>query len=135
MRTQSGGESPPIEHPAVAFRDERGSISDLVEHEGFDSASIITSTAGAVRGNHYHNDTYQVIYVLSGTLRLVTQMPGGVVTERTVNAGDLIRTPPAERHAFQATVDATLLVLTRGPRGGGNFESDTIRLSEPLIPR
>ena len=135
MQTEAGGESPLIEHPSVAYRDDRGSITDLVEHEAFDSASIITSTAGAVRGNHYHNDTYQVIYVLSGTLRLVTQMPGGAVTDRTIKAGDLIRTPPAERHAFEATADATLLVLTRGPRGGEDFETDTIRLSEPLIPR
>ena len=128
-------ESPPIEHPAVAYRDERGGITDLVAHEAFDSASIITSAAGSIRGNHYHRDTYQIIHVLSGTLRLVTQMPDGAITDRTVNAGDLIRTPPTERHAFQALVDATLLVLTRGPRGGETFESDTIRLSEPLIPR
>lgn len=135
MRIGAGHQSPPIEHPSVAYRDERGGITDLVEHEPFDSASIITSAAGSVRGNHYHNDTYQIIYVVSGTLRLVTQMPGGAIMDRLVNAGDLIRTPPAERHAFQAIADATMLVLTRGPRGGEGFESDTIRLSEPLIPR
>jgi quercetin dioxygenase-like cupin family protein len=88
-----------------------------------------------VRGNHYHNDTFQVIYLLAGRLRLVTQMPGQSVLTRIVEAGDLIRTPPVERHAVQALEDSTMLVLTRGPRAGRDYESDTLRLVEPLIDR
>ena len=38
-----------------------------------------------------------------------------------------------ERHAFQAIEDTTFLVLTRGPRGGENYETDTFRLDIPLI--
>ena len=116
------------------FRDARGEIIDLVEQEPFDSASLITTVAGAVRGNHYHLDTYQVTYVLSGRLRVVTQMPDAPVVTRIAEAGDLVRTRPSESHAVQSLTDSTMLVLTRGPRGGRNYESDTHRLTEPLIP-
>ena len=131
----SGDKSPDLGHPSVAFEDERGSIIDLVQGESFDAASMITTRAGGIRGNHYHNDTYQVIYLLAGSLRLVTQMPGQKVVTRIAKAGDLIRTPAVERHAVQALEDCTMVVLTRGPRAGSNYESDTLRLDDPLIKR
>ena len=131
----SSERSPDLEHPSVAFEDERGDIIDLVQGESFDAASMITTRAGGIRGNHYHNETYQVIYVLAGSMRLVTQMPGQRVVTRIAKAGDLIRTPPVERHAVQAIEDCTMVVLTRGPRAGDNYESDTLRLAEPLIKR
>jgi hypothetical protein len=46
----------------------------------------------------------------------------------------VVRTPPVEHHAVLALEDTDMLVFTRGPRSGENFESDTYRLSEPLIP-
>jgi len=115
--------------------DARGNIIDLVQGEPFDAASIISTLAGGIRGNHYHNETFQVIYVLTGSLRLVTQMPGHAAITPIAKAGDLIRTPPVERHAVQAIEDCTMVVLTRGPRAGNNYESDTLRLVDPLIKR
>jgi len=123
-----------VSHPEVAFADDRGTITDLIEQEAFDSASLITTTAGAVRGNHYHLETYQVIYVISGRLRVVTRLPGEEIVVHEADAGDLVRTPPAEHHAIQAVTDAAMFVLTRGPRGGQSYESDTFRLDDPLIP-
>jgi len=38
-----------------------------------------------------------------------------------------------EAHALQALEDTTMVVMTRGPRGGREYESDTFRLSELLI--
>jgi hypothetical protein len=39
---------------------------------------------------------------------------------------------PQEGHAFEALEDTTFLVLTRGPRGGENYEDDTFRLETSL---
>jgi hypothetical protein len=47
--------------------------------------------------------------------------------------GDLIVNRPLERHAFEAIDDCRMLVLTRGPRGGEDYEKDTFRLDAPLI--
>ena len=114
-------------------RDERGEIVDLVENEPFDSACWITTRAGAVRGNHYHLDTYQVTYVVGGRLRFISQMPGAEPVTLVAEGGDLVRTRPTESHAVEALSDSVMLVLTRGPRAGRNYESDTYRLDDPLI--
>jgi hypothetical protein len=60
-------------------------------------------------------------------------MPDEQPSEVVLETGDLIVNVPLERHAFEALEDSTMLVLTRGPRGGDNYESDTFRLDVPLI--
>jgi len=124
---------PTVSTPSIAFSDDRGTIIDLVEGELFEAASVITSRKGAIRGNHYHLKTTQVVYIVSGQLRVVTQMPDGVVASHIAKAGDLVRTPPVERHAFEALSDTTFVVLTHGPRSGSHYEDDTFRLARPLI--
>jgi oxalate decarboxylase/phosphoglucose isomerase-like protein (cupin superfamily) len=122
-----------VSRPSPAFRDQRGTITDLVQGEPFDAASIITSAKGSVRGNHYHRETLQIMFVIKGRVEIVTQMPGGPVRRSMAGAGDLVRTPPIERHAIVALEDTEVLVLTKGPRSGSDYESDTYRLEEPLI--
>ncbi|HUA53739.1 MAG TPA: cupin domain-containing protein [Candidatus Sulfotelmatobacter sp.] len=117
----------------VSFRDERGEIIDVLKKGVIEYVTIIRSRKGAVRANHFHKDTYQYVYVLEGSLRVVSQMPDEPVSEVRLEAGDLILNVPDERHAFEALSDTTFLVLTRGPRGGDDYERDTFRLDEPLI--
>ena len=113
-----------------AHTDERGTISDIVENVAITHATIITSKARAVRGNHYHRDTYQYLYMLQGRMRLTTRSRGGSIAAASVvlEPGDLAITGPGEEHAMRALEDTTFLVLSRGPRGGSDFESDTFRL-------
>lgn len=117
----------------VAFQDERGEIIDVLKEGHVEYATIIRSKKHAIRGNHYHKDTYQHLYVLEGKLRAVSQMPGEQPVEAVLVANDLIVNVPHERHAFEALEDTVFLVLTRGPRGGENYEDDTYRLDVPLI--
>jgi quercetin dioxygenase-like cupin family protein len=117
----------------VSFRDERGEIVDILTNDIVEYATLITSKKGAVRGNHYHRETYQHVYVLEGQLRLVTQVPGENPQTIILRRGDIVVNEPNERHAFEALEDTTFLVLTRGPRGGENYETDTYRLTDPLI--
>lgn len=117
-----------------SFSDERGQIIDILKKSVVEYATIITSRKGAVRANHYHKETFQYVYLMSGRMRVVAQMPGEQVSEVVLETGDLIVNVPLERHAFEALEDSTMLVLTRGPRGGDDYESDTFRLDVPLIP-
>ena len=50
------------------FKDSRGSITDIVEQLNFNGATIISSKAGSVRGNHFHKQSVQHIYLLSGKM-------------------------------------------------------------------
>jgi quercetin dioxygenase-like cupin family protein len=117
------------------FNDTRGSITDIIENQNFDAATIITCQPGAVRGNHYHKDTLQYIYMLSGHILYRTRLPDGRVIDSELKAGDLIVSEEMEAHAMEARELSTFLVLTRGPRQGGNYESDTFRLEQPLIEK
>ena len=39
-------------------------ITDIIVKERIDYVTIITNKKGAVRGNHYHKETIQFLYVL-----------------------------------------------------------------------
>jgi quercetin dioxygenase-like cupin family protein len=117
-----------VTRPMPAFVDARGSITDLVQGEQIEAATLITTKAGAVRGNHWHAETIQWMYIVAGRLRYTAEVPGKRREVRDVTAGDLIVNEPMERHAMRALEDTTFLVLTRGPRSGADFESDTHRL-------
>jgi quercetin dioxygenase-like cupin family protein len=108
---------------AKSFSDERGTIEDILDGP-LDSVTKIFTKAGAVRGNHLHAHTTQWVYVVSGRLRTAT--PGQQVVWYP---GALIEEPPGVPHAWRAEEDTVVLVLTRGPRSGENYESDTIRLA------
>lgn len=116
----------------VAFSDHRGEISDLIENENINAITRITIRQGAVRGNHYHKETWQWNYVVSGKMKLVTQMPNEERQEAILSPGDLAVTGPYEHHALVGVEDCEVLVFTKGPRGGKEYESDTFRLEEPL---
>jgi quercetin dioxygenase-like cupin family protein len=122
-----------VERISPIFSDARGDIIDILRNTAVEYATIITSKRGAVRANHYHKETYQYVYMLEGRMRVVSQMPDESREEVILEKGDLIVNTPLEHHAFEAVDDCTMLVLTRGPRGGEDYEKDTYRLATPLI--
>ncbi len=115
-----------------AYTDERGIITDLLQDETINAVTIISFAEGAVRANHYHKETFQWNYVLSGSIKIVTQLPNQEKVETLMNSGDFVVTVPNENHALTAVEQSELLVLTKGPRGGDNYENDTFRLNTPL---
>jgi quercetin dioxygenase-like cupin family protein len=123
-----GEETGGVRRIEVAFADERGTIADILDGDAVNSVTIITSRAGAVRGNHYHQVSRQYVYVVSGRMRVVTQVPGHDAKSVVMEAGDLALALPNERHAMEALDDTVFIVLTSGPRAGRGFESDTWRL-------
>jgi hypothetical protein len=47
--------------------------------------------------------------------------------------GDFTATYPSEHHALKSLEDSELMVITKGPRGGKEYETDTFRLDIPLL--
>lgn len=116
---------------ADRFEDERGTITDLLMGP-IDSVTQIFTRAGAVRGNHIHENTTQWTYIVSGMLTLASQQ-GGRIRTTTALPGDLVCEPSAIPHAWRAEEDTIVLVFTRGPRSGENYEQDTVRLDKPIL--
>jgi quercetin dioxygenase-like cupin family protein len=117
----------------VNFRDERGAITDLIEAEEINAVTLVTFCKGAIRGNHVHKHTVQYNYLLRGSIELVTQIADGQRQSAVLGPGELAVVGEMEQHALRALEDSELLVFTRGPRGGKEYESDTYRLDTPLI--
>lgn len=116
-----------------AHADDRGTITDLIGDDEINAVTMITFTPGAVRANHYHEHTIQWNYVVSGEVLLATQSPGGERQERVLRKGDFAMSVAQERHALKALTEAEVLILTKGPRAGSEYENDTFRLADPLI--
>lgn len=115
------------------YEDQRGVIRDLLAGP-LDGVTEIFTVKGAVRGNHVHAHTTQWTYVVSGRLRVVHAAPGGTLSDTEHGPGRLFCEPAGVAHAWQALADTTVLVITRGPRSGAAYESDTVRLERPLLP-
>lgn len=114
-----------------AYSDSRGDITDLINDDEINSITHISFSKNAVRGNHYHKHTIQWNYVISGEVLLVTQMPGGNRVEKRLSKGDYAVSFPNERHALQGISDVSeILIFTKGPRAGSNYEDDTFRLKD-----
>ena len=114
--------------------DDRGAITDILSKTEFDAITLITFTKGAIRGNHFHEETVQWNYVVEGELTLATRQSNeSQIVLTTLLPGDLAKTDIHEQHALRAEQDSTVLVITRGPRSGSDYESDTYRLDHPLL--
>tara|TARA_X000000950_G_scaffold205530_1_gene247247 strand:- start:23841 stop:24215 length:375 start_codon:yes stop_codon:yes gene_type:complete len=115
----------------VNHKDHRGIISDIIENENINSITLLTIKKGKVRGNHYHKKTFQWNYIISGKLRLVIKK-NGIKKSIILSQDDIAVTVPFEQHALVGLTNCKVLVFTKGPRGGKEYESDTFRLKDPL---
>jgi mannose-6-phosphate isomerase-like protein (cupin superfamily) len=128
-----------IQFKKINFEDARGTIRDIFENSPKDHCTIITSTPGAVRANHFHKHTTQYSYIVSGKLTMATQpvdengQPKGEVRIEELKVGDLAIHPPFEAHAFRSETDSIMLAFADGIRGGESYEMDVFRLAKPLL--
>lgn len=107
----------------VDYEDKRGKITDLII-SGIDSVTHITFTLGAVRGNHVHKDTTQWVYVVEGKIEAFTEINEKVFSE-IFSTKDFFVSYPNEAHAFRALEPSEIIIFTKGPRSGSDYNSDT----------
>ncbi len=122
-----------IEHKAVNFEDNRGTIMDIFIADPREHCTIIHSVKGSVRGNHFHKLTMQSDFMVTGKMKILSRKQGSdEVEEHIVEANDFIQGELGEAHEFIALEDLIFVTFHNGPRGGDNYESDTFRLAVPL---
>jgi len=109
------------------FKDERGNIVDVLVTDS-SSTTYITFAKGAVRGNHYHNETAQYDLILSG--KLICKCGNKTVE---VGPGEMITHLPKTPHAYKALEDSEMVSICYGKRTGKNYSLDTFKLDDPLI--
>ena len=113
------------------FLDNRGSITDIFYKEQINHvAHIKTTDITSTRGNHYHKDTTQAMYMIKGSL-LYWYKDQDEAQAKCIRVGlnELVITPPYEIHALTFDEANEFIVFTWGIRGGVDYESDTFRVS------
>lgn len=116
-----------LKHIDVAHHDSRGDIFNIFEGR-IEHIALITSKKGSVRGNHYHQEDLQYIYLISGAYEShscdVRHSSKKQVLK--VKPGDIVETPPFIAHAQKFTEDSVFLALSTRQRETGKYEQDTI---------
>jgi dTDP-4-dehydrorhamnose 3,5-epimerase-like enzyme len=116
-----------------AFSDTRGEITDILGGEPVRHVSIISTVAGAVRGNHFHRLSSQYTFVVSGKVRFFTRYRDKAPVETvTLRRNDLIFVPRGVQHTMLSVGDSTILALTSEARTSATYEADTFRVKVPL---
>ncbi len=118
----------------IDFKDNRGTISDLFYDTNINHVADIRTYKNCIRGNHYHKETTQHIYVYKGYLEywyrnLNSKEPPKMIL---VKENQIVSTPPLEVHALKITQLNYFIVFATGQRGGKDYESDTFRV-DPII--
>ncbi len=112
-----------------AFEDERGAITNILE-KPISHVAIITSIKGAIRGNHYHPEQVQYVYLVSGRYESISKsMKDKDAKEEKVivDPGCLVITPPMVAHVMNFIEDSVFLNLTTGQRDSDKFGEHTIK--------
>lgn len=119
-----------IRCPQPDFLDNRGSITDLFYDDQINHVTHIKTTdIEAVRGNHYHKETTQAMYMIKGSLLYWSKpLNSDKVQCRRISKGEIVTTPPNEIHALTFDELNEFIVFTWGKRGGKDYESDTFRV-------
>jgi dTDP-4-dehydrorhamnose 3,5-epimerase-like enzyme len=114
-------------HIEPGFTDARGEIINVFEGR-IEHTALITSKKGTVRGNHYHKQDRQYIYLVSGAFNSHSVDTRDASKRQTLpmKPGDLVETPPLIAHAQEFTEDSVFLALTTRQREAGKYEDDTI---------
>ena len=125
----------------VFSSDDRGEIIDIFTHEPKDHCTIVTFTKDAIRGNHFHKESIQSAYVMEGNFQIFNVMidedlkyDSNKIEIIETTKGDYITHEKFEAHSYKCTSDSgSLMVFTKGVRGGKFYEDDTYRIEKKLI--
>jgi quercetin dioxygenase-like cupin family protein len=116
--------------------DSRGRLSDIFYDETINHVAVIDSEPNVIRGNHYHKETTQHIFITKGSLEYCYKPVDSSepAQQIQVNEGELVSTPPNEIHALKIGPEGNqFIVFTTGPRGGADYESDTFRVEMSIV--
>lgn len=111
-----------------SFNDDRGSITDIL-NAPISHIGLITFTKGAIRAKHYHKQSTQYDYILTGKIRLVVCKPDGTEREdHVILPGMATEVPPGVVHTYIAEEDSSMIDITTLSRSDNGYEEDTVRV-------
>lgn len=95
--------------PDFRFADERGSLTQLV-HAGYEQVNVVHTKANVFRGGHYHKETSEAFYLISGAVEVLFQRDGETKTKQ-YRQGDFFQISPFVTHSMQFLDDTTMVAM------------------------
>lgn len=93
------------------FEDDRGTLTELVNHGGFEQVNAVFTKKDAVRGGfHYHRTTKEAFYIISGEIEVTASLNGETETD-IFRTGDFFMIDEFVRHNMNYLEDTYLVVL------------------------
>ena len=91
------------------YTDERGKLVQLI-HSGYEQVNVLTSKAGVLRGRHYHKESKEAFYVISGKVEVEVEL-GNSYEKKNFEEGDFFLIRPYTTHSLFFPADTILIVL------------------------
>lgn len=101
--------------PYIASVDERGGFWGITQDQ-WAEVNLIETKAHHVRGNHYHKETRELFFIVSGEIDVVIDdLRSGKHAEISVHKGDVFIIEPYELHTFRTKTDAQWINMLSKP--------------------
>ena len=92
-----------------AFVDWRGSLTQLC-HEGYNQVNVLFTRKGVERGGHYHKQSIECFYVISGEVQKTAKRDGEVEIY-TFQEGAFFQVNPYVIHSMYFPEDCTMVAM------------------------
>jgi dTDP-4-dehydrorhamnose 3,5-epimerase-like enzyme len=101
--------------PYITRLDERGGFLGITQ-ERWAEVNFIETQANQVRGNHYHKETRELFFIVSGEIEVVIEdLNSGEHLELSFSKGDIFIIEPFELHTFCTRTDAQWINMLSKP--------------------
>jgi dTDP-4-dehydrorhamnose 3,5-epimerase-like enzyme len=101
--------------PYMQRLDERGGFWGITQ-DGWAEVNFIETAAHQVRGNHYHKETRELFFIVSGEIDIVIDdLISGKHSELSVSKGDVFIIEPYELHTFHTRTDSQWINMLSRP--------------------
>lgn len=95
--------------------DERGGFWGITQ-DSWAEVNFIETRAEQIRGNHYHKETRELFFIISGEIDVVVDdLNSGKHFELSVSKGDIFIIEPYEVHTFRTKTDAQWINILSKP--------------------
>ena len=101
--------------PYISRLDERGGFLGITR-ESWAEVNFIETRANQVRGNHYHKETRELFFIVSGEIEVVIDdLKSDKHFDLSFRKGDVFIIEPYELHTFRTRTDAQWINMLSKP--------------------
>lgn len=101
--------------PYFENQDERGGFWGITQ-DPWAEVNFIETKADQIRGSHYHKETRELFFIISGEIEVVIEgLNSGEHLEMVVRKGDVFIIEPYELHTFRTISDARWINMLSRP--------------------